>query len=67
MMATEELSGIFAVTVTTAAGRVVYTEGDRAEVDFWLDQFRQAEQLAQVDVHELTIADAHGVWGSPGA
>jgi hypothetical protein len=65
-MATDELSGIFAATVTTAAGRVASTEGTRDEVDEWLRDFRRAERLAEVDVHELTIGEASGIWDSPG-
>jgi|HubBroStandDraft_4_1064222.scaffolds.fasta_scaffold2093797_2 hypothetical protein len=64
---TDELSGIFAATVTTATGRVVYNEGDADEIAFWLREFSRAERLAEVDVRELSIADAHGVWSSPGA
>lgn len=67
MGTTDELSGIFAATVTTAAGRTVFNEGDEDEIREWLDEFRRAERLAQVEVHELSIADAHGIWGSPGA
>jgi hypothetical protein len=65
-MATE-LSGIFAATVTTAAGRVVSTEGTRDEVDEWLREFRRAERLAEVDIRELPEDECHGIWDSPGA
>ena len=61
------MTGIYAATVITAAGREVYSEGDEDEIREWLDEFRRAERLAQVEVHELSIADAHGIWGSPGA
>lgn len=67
MTATDELSGIFAVTVTTRAGRTVFTEGDADEISLWLREFRKAERLAQVDVRELTIGEASGIWGSPGS
>jgi len=60
-------TGIFAVTVTTAAGREVYTEGDAFEVDGWLREFRRAERLAEVDIRELRLDECHGVWSSPGA
>lgn len=64
--ATDELSGIFEATVTTAAGRVVYNDGDAEEIADWLREFRRAERLAQVDVRELSITEAHGIWSSPG-
>ena len=67
MATEEELSGIFAVTVATAAGRTVYTEGDRDEVDFWLSEFRKAERLALVVERELPVSEAHGIWSSPGS
>ena len=65
-MATDELSGIFAATVTTATGRTVSNEGTADEIDEWLRDFRRAERLAEVDIRELTIAEAHGIWSSPG-
>ena len=66
-MTTDELSGIFAATVTTAAGRVASTEGSRAEVDEWLREFRRAERLAKVDIRELAEDECHGIWDSPGS
>ena len=60
-------SGIFAVTVTTASGRTVFTEGDEDEIQFWLSEFRSADTLVDVDVRELTVDEAHGIWSSPGA
>ena len=66
-MATDELSGIFHAVVRTAEGRVVEYDGDEDEIDFWLSEFRKAEQLAEVEVRELTVAEAHGIWSSPGA
>jgi hypothetical protein len=64
--ATAGLSGIFAATVTTATGRVVYNDGNAEEIADWLREFRRAERLADVDVRELSIAEAHGIWSSPG-
>jgi hypothetical protein len=66
-MATDELSGIFHATVTTEAGRIVETDGNRAEVDEWLREFRRAERLAEVDIRELPEEECHGIWDSPGA
>lgn len=63
----DELSGIYAATVTTAAGREVYNEGDEDEIRFWLREFRKAERLADVDIRELRPEECHGIWGSPGA
>ena len=60
-------SGIFHATVTTARGRVVEYDGDEDEIDFWLSEFRKADTLVQVDVRELTVDEAHGIWSSPGA
>ena len=67
MTMTDELSGIFHVVVTTAEGRVVEYDGDADEIDFWLSEFRKADVLVQVDVRELTVDEAHGIWSSPGA
>ena len=63
----DELSGIYAVTVTTRAGREVYNEGDADEIRFWLWHFRRAERVAKVDIRELREDEAHGIWSSPGA
>jgi len=60
-------TGIFHVTVTTAEGRIVENDGDEDEIDFWLSEFRKADVLVQVDVRELTVDEAHGIWSSPGA
>ncbi len=60
-------SGIFHAIVRTAEGRVVEYDGDEDEIDFWLSEFRKADTLVQVDVRELTVDEAHGVWSSPGA
>jgi hypothetical protein len=65
-MATDELSGIFAATVTTVAGREVYNEGTESEIDEWLREFRRAERLARVDIRELPLSECHGIWTSPG-
>jgi hypothetical protein len=62
---TDEPSSIFEATVRTAGGRVVMTDGDRDEVDFWLAEFRTAETLDAVVVRELTLAEVNG--GSRGA
>ncbi len=67
MSTTDELSGIFTADVRTASGRVVSNEGSADEIADWLREFRRAERLAEVDVRELTIAEAHGIWTSPGA
>ena len=66
-MMTDELSGIFHAVVRTAEGRVVEYDGDADEIEFWLSEFRSAEALVQVDVRELTVDEAHGIWSSPGA
>ena len=61
----------FHVTVTTRAGRVVETDGDRDEVDLWLREFRKAERLALVVEREYSLAEVNGgiggIWSSPGA
>lgn len=64
---TEELSGIFHAVVRTAEGRIVEYDGDEDEVDDWLDEFRSADTLVHVDVRELGVDEAHGIWSSPGA
>ena len=63
----DELSGFYAVTVTTRAGREVYNEGNEDEIRTWLREFRKAERLAEVDVRELRPEECHGIWSSPGA
>lgn len=60
------MTGIYAATVITAAGREVYSEGDADEIELWLSEFRSAERLARVDVRELRDDECHGIWSSPG-
>jgi len=63
-------TGIFIVTVTTAEGRVVVEAGDAAYVDDWLDEFRSADTLVDVQRHEMTEDElnAYGpIWDSPGS
>ncbi len=67
MTASDPGTGIFHAVVRTAEGRVVEYDGDADEIDFWLSEFRKADTLAQVDVRELTVDEAHGIWSSPGA
>jgi hypothetical protein len=67
MTMTDELSGIFHLVVTTAEGRVVEYDGNADEIDFWLSEFRSADTLVQVDVHELAVDEAFGIWDSPGS
>jgi hypothetical protein len=66
MTMTDELSGIFHVVVVTAEGRVVEYDGNAEEIDSWLAEFRSADTLVQVDVHELAVDEAFGIWDSPG-
>jgi hypothetical protein len=67
MTATDPGTGIFHAVVRTAEGRVVEYDGDADEIDFWLDEFRKADTLAEVDVRELAEDEASGIWDSPGA
>jgi hypothetical protein len=66
MTATDPGKGIFHVVVVTAEGRVVEYDGDEDEIDFWLSEFAKADTLVQVDVHELAVDEANGIWDSPG-
>jgi hypothetical protein len=62
-------TGIYLVTVTTAEGRTVECAGDEDYVDGWLDEFRSADTLVQVERHEMAEAElgAYGpIWESPG-
>jgi hypothetical protein len=54
MMTTIELTGIFAVTATTASGRVLDFMGTEDEASDWLDELRRAETVLDVGTHELT-------------
>lgn len=63
-------TGFFTMAVTTAAGRVVETEGDADEIHDWLIEFGKAITLVPVDIHELTETELNsmpGFWSSPGA
>jgi len=70
---TADHSGVFVATVTTAGGRVVTSEGDRDEIDFWLSEFRKcrgADRPVSVEVRELTVAEVNSggpCYASPGA
>lgn len=57
----------YSARVTTATGRVVEDEDNGENLAEWIMEFRRAERLAEVDVRELTEADCHGIWTSPGA
>ncbi len=57
----------YSARVTTATGRVVEDEDNGENLADWLREFRRAERLAEVEVHELAEADCRGIWTSPGA
>jgi len=62
-------TGIYLVTVTTAEGRTVECAGDEDYVDGWLDEFRSADTLVQVERHKMAEAElaVYGpIWDSPG-
>jgi hypothetical protein len=62
-------TGVYLVTVTTAEGRTVECARDEDNVDGWLDEFRSADTLVQIDRRELTEVELEAsgpIWDSSG-
>jgi hypothetical protein len=56
-MATDELTGVYIVTVTTATGRVIAEAGDELYLDDFLSELASAETIIAVERHEMTSAE----------
>jgi hypothetical protein len=69
MTATDELSGIYIATVTTASGRTLTEAGDELYLDGFLAELASAETIVDVERHEMTEAELiefGPIWDSPG-
>lgn len=66
MTTPDEMSGIFAATITFTSGRTIYDEDTADAIDRWVRAARRSEPVAFVDKRELPLSECHGIWTSPG-